>query len=103
MIPSPLPFLRSQRLFLLRPGVDPKEASPPERFHAARRQREESGRDWPSAPDPESWEELPRRHLLDGSFRGRDLRRVALTTDAGLGKTYNLRWLRHELNAPGGR
>src|SRR5262249_5478927 len=44
------------------------------------------------------WDELPRLDLLSGSFNGQSLRRVALTTDAGLGKTYNLHWLRCELN-----
>ncbi|MBY0458091.1 MAG: ATP-binding protein, partial [Gemmataceae bacterium] len=95
----PLPFLRSQRLYALRPDADPREAVHPERFHTARRGRDERGAG-PAAPDDELWEEMPRAALDAGEWNGRSFHRVALTTDAGIGKTYNLRALAHELNAP---
>jgi formylglycine-generating enzyme required for sulfatase activity len=93
-----LPFLRSQKLFVLKPGVDSQAAVHPERFHASRQPNGEDRANDPTEPDGKFWEELPRSDLLAGSFNGQNLRRVALTTDAGLGKTYNLHWLRHEFN-----
>lgn len=85
----PLPFLYSQKLFVLKPGVDPEVALHPERFHAARQGQEARERDEPAMPDGDSWMELPRPACLDGAFAGRELHRVVLTTDAGMGKTYN--------------
>jgi formylglycine-generating enzyme required for sulfatase activity len=93
-----LPFLRSQKLYILKPGVDCRAAVHPEQFHAGRRQPGADRDEQPTTPDAERWAELPRADLLAGSFAGQPLHRVALTTDAGLGKTYNLAWLCHELN-----
>jgi formylglycine-generating enzyme required for sulfatase activity len=95
-----LPFLRDQKLFALKPDAAPREALHPERFHAARHEDGRGG-DGPAAPDSACWEELPRDDLLAASSGGRPLHRVALTTDAGLGKSYNLAWLSRELNDPG--
>src|SRR5439155_676898 len=100
---SMLPFLRSQKLYILKPGVDFRAAVHPEQFHAGRRQPGEGRGEEPATPDASTWAELPRGDLLAGSFNGQDLDRVALTTDAGLGKTSNLAWLRHELNDPSRR
>src|SRR5258708_7436960 len=93
-----LPFLRSQKLYILKPDVASRAAVHPEQFHASRRQQGEVRGDDPAKPDGDSWTELPRADLLAGSFNDQCLHRVALTTDAGLGKTYNLKWLRLALN-----
>src|SRR4051812_48922328 len=96
----PLPFLRSQKLFGLLPDADPRESVHPERFHAARRRRDEGGAPGSEATGGQPWEELSRESFLTGEWNERPLTRVALTTDAGIGKTYNLRYLHYELNAP---
>jgi formylglycine-generating enzyme required for sulfatase activity len=93
-----LPFFRSQKLYVLKPGVDSRAALHPEQFHAGRRQQGEGQGEEPVQPDTASWAELPRADLLAGASNGQPFHRVALTTDAGLGKTYNLAWLCHELN-----
>ncbi|AMV24235.1 Serine/threonine-protein kinase PknL [Gemmata sp. SH-PL17] len=95
-----LPFLRSQQLFTLKPGVDAKEALHPERFRAARLASDDRSGE-PPTPDAQYWEELDREALiasLTGDAKGH---RIALTTDAGLGKTRNLAWLEHECQSRG--
>ncbi|VTS00420.1 serine threonine kinase : Serine/threonine kinase OS=Microcystis aeruginosa PCC 9807 GN=MICAF_7120001 PE=4 SV=1: Pkinase: DUF4062: NACHT: FGE-sulfatase [Gemmata massiliana] len=95
-----LPFLTSQQLFTLKPGVDAKEALHPERFRAARLAGDDRSGE-PPTPDAQYWEELDREALiasLTGDAKGR---RIAFTTDAGLGKTRNLAWLEHECQSRG--
>lgn len=94
-------LIRSQKLYLLRPDVDAKAALHPERFHSARMDRDGSSGEDVSEPDGTEWEPLPREALTAGVFNVRKLHRVGLTTDAGIGKSTNLKVLQHDLSTPG--
>ncbi len=94
-----IPFDPTQRLYLLKAGANSSAALHPEAFRKVRLDRERSTDSQETAPDQDLWLELTREQLLaDAASDGRSLRRLALTTEAGMGKTYNLRWLCHQLS-----
>jgi hypothetical protein len=97
---KPLPFLLSQELYALKPGIERRAAIHPERFHAHRHEQAQSDDKDPKKPDPEFWTLLARPELLKGTIDGREWRRLILINDAGMGKSYNCRWLLHEWNDP---
>jgi hypothetical protein len=88
------PFIASQALLALAEDApDPRRRLHPATFRAARRQRQ-AGRDG-QPPDPESryWHAIDRRTL----FLEQNWDRLCLTTDAGIGKSTTLLWIRHAL------
>jgi formylglycine-generating enzyme required for sulfatase activity len=95
------PFIATQQMRLLDETVRPERFLRAELFRsgptpgAGLRTVEETGR----------WTPVDRRDVAHNRLRNADgpatpLDRLVLTTDAGIGKTANLQWLRAELNSP---
>jgi len=96
------PFVSTQGLRLLLDTDQPQRFLRAEYFRAGRGVGPSV-----SAADLGMWARLARADVVAGQTTLDDgspcsLRRLAITTDAGVGKTIALRWLSRELNRPGG-
>ena len=97
------PFVVSQGVRLLLDTDRPQRFLRAEFFRAGRRAGPSV-----SEADLGTWAGLARADVVAGQTTLADgsacsLRRLAITTDAGVGKTIALRWLGRELNRPGGQ
>ncbi|MCY2987803.1 MAG: NACHT domain-containing protein [Planctomycetota bacterium] len=95
-MPEKPPFIASQRLLLLDPNVpDPREFLSPEKFRAARLSGVGDEGRAGDDPDAKYWQPIDRRNL----FCDPCIRRLCVTTDAGVGKSTMLKWAAHAIMA----
>ena len=100
-----VPFIETQELTLLTSPGDPRPYLKPEYFRS-RRSGVATGQAEMTGTQDGAWPPIDRESLVSGKVtldggREIDLKRMVLTTDAGVGKTTNLRWLATRFNDAG--
>lgn len=102
------PFIVSQGMRLLTETEHPARFLRAEYFRSRRPGATPSGEMAGGGPGDDCWIAIDREDVALGGVElsGREtcsLRRLVITTDAGIGKSVNMQWLNRRLNQPGSR
>lgn len=98
------PFIADQAVHLLTDWNDPRSHLRTDAFRRLRNKRQGKQAEGPRDDESNFWQEISRQDLQSGVARHADrdisLRRLVITSDAGLGKSATLAWLAAQESSP---